>query len=58
MSEQTYQLIEQILIETSMVRSRIHWAKIYAHCREYIDANEKQEIKKLADKWGVEIIGK
>lgn len=58
MSVQTYELIEQILIDASMKRCRIHWAKIYTHCREYIGANEKQTIKKLADKWGVEIIGK
>ena len=59
MSEQTYELIERILIEASQKRfSRIHWGMIFAHCKEYIGANEKQIIKKLADKWGVELIGK
>jgi hypothetical protein len=58
MSVQTYQLIERILIEASMERGRVHWARIFAHSREYISAKEKQEIRKLADRWGVEIIGK
>ena len=58
MSAQTYQLIERLLIETSLQRSRIHWARIYAHCREYLGKKEKHEIKKLADRWGVELIGK
>jgi hypothetical protein len=58
MSSQTYELIENILIKASMERGKIHWAKIFAHCREYIGASEKHEIKKIADKWGVEIIGK
>ncbi len=58
MSVQTYELIEQLLIKTSMKRfSRIHWGRIYAHCREYVGTKEKQEIKKLADRWGVELIG-
>ena len=58
MSEHTYELIEQILIKASMERCRIHWAKIYAHCEDYIGIAEKQIIKKLADRWGVELIGK
>ena len=58
MSVQTYELIEQIMIEASMRRCRIHWAKIFARSKEYIGAKEKQVIKKLADRWGVEIIGK
>jgi hypothetical protein len=58
MSNQTYQLIESILVDASMKRCRIHWAKIYAHCKEYIGAQEKQIIRKMADRWGVEIIGK
>lgn len=58
MYKQNYGLIEKILIEASMKRSRIHWAQIFAHSTQYIGAKEKQEIKKLADKWGVEIINR
>lgn len=59
MSVQTYELIERILIEASQKRfSRIHWGKIFAHSKEYIGVQEKQIIRNLADKWGVEIIGK
>ena len=58
MSEHTYELIENILIKASMERGKVHWAKIFAHSMEYLGANEKREIKKIADKWGVMIIGK
>lgn len=58
MSVQTSQLIECLLIEASLKRCRIHWGKIFAHSREYIGKNEKHEIKKMADGWGVEIIGR
>ena len=59
MSEHTYELIERIMIEASQKRfGKVHWGMIFNYCKEYIGASEKQEIKKLAEKWGVEIIGK
>ena len=59
MSVQTYELIERILIEASQKRfSRVHWGKIFAHSPEYIGKEEKQVIQKIADRWGVNIIGK
>jgi len=58
MSAQTYELIEKILIKASMERGRVHWAKIFAHSPEYLGKKEKQEVIKLAERWGVSIIGK
>lgn len=58
MSEQTTALIEKILIKASMERGRVHWGKIFAHSPEYLGKQEKQEVMKLADRWGVIIIGK
>ena len=58
MSEQTYELIERILIKASQERGRVHWAMIFAHSPEYIGKEEKQVIQKIADRWGVNIIGK
>jgi len=58
MSEYTYRLIERILIKASMERGRVHWAKIFAHSPEYLGKEEKLEVVKLADRWGVIIIGK
>ena len=58
MSEHTYRLIEQILIKASMERGRVQWGKIFAHSPEYLGKQEKQAIIKLADRWGVVIIGK
>ena len=58
MSEHTYRLIERILIKASMERGSVHWAKIFAHSPEYLGNKEKQEVTKLADRWGVMIIGK
>jgi len=58
MSEHTYQLIEKILIKASMERGRVHWAKIFAHSPEYIGMKERQEVIKIAERWGVSIIGK
>ncbi len=58
MSELTYRLIERIIIKASMERGRVHWAQIFAHSPEYLGKQEKQEVIKLADYWGVIIIGK
>ena len=58
MSAQTYELIEKILIKARMERGRVHWAKIFAHSPEYLGKKEKQEVIKLAERWGVMIIGK
>ena len=58
MSEHTYELIENILIKASMERGRVHWAKIFAHSPEYLGKKEKQEVVKLAERWGVIVIGK
>jgi len=58
MSAQTYQMIEEILIKASMERGRVHWGKIFAHSPEYLSKKEKQEVIKLAERWGVSIIGK
>ena len=57
MTEQTYRLIEKILIKASMERGRVHWAQIFAQSPEYLGKQEKQEVIKLADYWGVIIIG-
>ncbi len=57
MSEDTTRLIETLLIKTSQERGDLHWAKIYAHSPEILGAKEKQEIKQLADRWGVTILG-
>jgi len=51
-------MIEEILIKASMERGRVHWGKIFAHCPEYLGKKEKQEVTKLAERWGVSIIGK
>lgn len=58
MSEHTYRMIEEILIKASMERGRVHWAKIFAHSPEYLGKKDKQVVLKLADRWGVSIIGK
>ncbi len=58
MSEHTYRLIEKILIKASMERGRVQWAKIFANSPEYLGKKEKQEVVKLADRWGVSIIGR
>jgi len=58
MSEHTYRTIEEILIKASMERGRVHWAKIFAHSPEYLGKKDKQAVLKLAERWGVSIIGK
>jgi len=58
MSEHTYRMIEEILIKASMERGRVHWAKIFAHSPEYLGKKDKQAVLKLAERWGVSIIGK
>jgi len=58
MSAQTYRMIEEIMIKAGMERGEIHWAKIFAHSPEYLGKKEKQEVVKLANRWGVTIIGK
>jgi hypothetical protein len=58
MSDHTYRLIEKILIKASMERGRVHWAQIFAHSPEYLGKKEKQQVVKLAERWGVIIIGK
>ena len=58
MSENTYRLIEKILIKASMERGRIHWGKIFDHSQEYLEKKKKLEVTKLAERWGVIIIGK
>jgi len=58
MSIQTYELIEKILIKASMEQRKVHWAKIFANSPEYLGKKEKQEVVKLANRWGVSIIGK
>jgi len=58
MSAQTYRMIEEILIKASMERGKVHWGKIFANSPEYLGKKEKQQVVKLADRWGVSIIGK
>jgi len=58
MSENTLNLIEHIMITASMQGERVHWLKIFAHSPEYLGKREKQQVKNLADRWGVELIGK
>ncbi len=58
MSEHTYRLIEKILIKASMERGRVHWGKIFANSPEYLGKKEKQQVVKIANRWGVSIIGK
>ena len=58
MSEHTYELIEKILIKASMERGRVHWAKIFANCPDYLGKKEKQEVVQIANRWGVILIGK
>jgi len=58
MSIQTYELIEKILTQASMERGRVHWGKIFAYSPEYLGKKEKQEVVKLANRWGVSVIGK
>ena len=58
MSIQTYELIEKILTQASMERGRVHWGKIFANSPEYLGKKEKQEVVKIANRWGVTILGK
>lgn len=58
MSEITLHIIEHILIKASMFSGRVHWQKIFAHSSEYLGKREKQQVVKLADRWGVILIGK
>ena len=58
MSENTLHLIERIMIAASMQGDRVHWQKIFAHSPEYLGKREKQQVVKLANRWGVELIGK
>jgi hypothetical protein len=58
MSENTLSIIERIMVTASMQGERVHWQKIFAHSPEYLGKREKQLVKNLADRWGVELIGK
>ena len=58
MSEKTLHIIERIMIKASMFSGRVHWQKIFAHSSEYLGKREKQQVVKLANRWGVELIGK
>ena len=58
MSENTLNLIEHIMITASMQGERVHWLKIFAHSPEYLSKKDKQAVLKLAERWGVSIIGK
>ena len=58
MSEKTLHIIEHIMIKASMFSGRVHWQKIFAHSSEYLGKREKLQVIKLADLWGVEMIGK
>lgn len=58
MSENNLHIIEHIIITTSMERGRVHRKTIYAHSPHYLGKREKQQVKQLADRWGVELIGK
>jgi len=58
MSENTLHIIEHIMITASMERGRVHWQLIFAHSPEYLGRCEKQQVIKLANRWGVELIGK
>jgi hypothetical protein len=57
MSVQTRRNIERLLVRASMERGKVHWGKIFAHAPEHLGAKEQQEIAKLADRWGVELVG-
>jgi len=58
MSENTLHIIERIMITASMQGTRVHWQKIFTHSPEYLGKREKQQVVKLADRWGVELLGK
>ncbi len=58
MSEHTYRLIEKILIKASMEQRKVHWGKIFANSPEHLGKKEKPAVVKLADRWGVSIIGR
>ena len=58
MSENTLHIIEHIMIKASMFSGRVHWQKIFAHISEFLGKREKQQVVKLADRWGVIMIGK
>jgi len=58
MSEITLHIIEHLIITASMFSGRVHWQKIFTHSSEYLGKREKQQVVKLADRWGVELIGK
>ena len=58
MSENTFHIIEQIMIKASMEQSRVHWQVVFAHSPEYLGKREKQQVVNLANRWGVELIGK
>ena len=57
MSENTLHIIEHLIIIASMQGARVHWQKIFAHSPEYLGKREKQQVVKLANRWGVELIG-
>ena len=57
MSVQTRRNIERLLVRASMERGRVHWGKIFAHSPEYLGPTEQKEITRLADRWGVELVG-
>ncbi len=57
MSENTLRIIEHLIITASMERGRVHWQLIFAHSSEYLGKREKQQVVKLANRWGVELIG-
>ena len=58
MSENTLHIIEHIMVTASMQGERVHWQKIFAHSPEYLGKREKLQVVKLANRWGVELIGK
>ena len=57
MSENTLHIIEHLIIIASMERGRVHWQLIFAHSPEYLGKREKLQVVKLANRWGVELIG-
>jgi len=58
MSENTLHIIEHLIITASMKGERVHWQKVFAHSAEFLGRCEKQQVIKLANRWGVELIGK
>ncbi|MCK5794419.1 MAG: hypothetical protein KAH12_06920 [Anaerolineales bacterium] len=45
------------MVTASMQGERVHWQKIFNHSAEFLGKREKQQVVKLANRWGVELIG-